>query len=122
MVHVGIDLHGTLITDHPEEVPEHALRELTSAMQAVRGRLKLYACTGNDLGFLERKLPHDVLALLDGAVLETGCVTSDLTDERVLVAPAVVARVKELEAQLRTRNFDWVYKFARRLALSLIHI
>ena len=116
MYHVGIDLHGTLITDHPEEVPASALPELLATMRQVRGCIRLYACTGNDLGFLRRKLPSEVMGLLDGAVLETGCVVSDLKTETVLVDEPTQAGTKELERGLRDRGFEWVYKFARRLA------
>ena len=116
MLHAGIDLHGTLITDHPEEVPARAVPRLLETMEQVRGRVRLYACTGNDLGFLRRKLPDDVMSRLDGAVLETGCVMSDLCTETVLVAPEVLAEIKRLETELRDKHFEWVYKFARRLA------
>jgi hypothetical protein len=116
MLHVGIDLHGTLITDHPEEVSARALPRLLAAMSALRGRARLYACTGNDLGFIQRKLPAEVLALLDGAVLETGCVASDLAVETVLVDEPALARIRRLEQDLRECRFDWLYKFARRLA------
>ena len=116
MLHVGIDLHGTLIGDHPEEVSAQALPRLLEAMRALRHRVRLYACTGNDLGFLRRKLPVEVLSLLDGAVLETGCVGSDLETETVLVDAQALATIRALEADLRTRHFPWVYKFARRLA------
>ena len=116
MLHVGIDLHGTLITDHPEQVPPQALPRLLTAMDALGRRARLYVCTGNDLGFLRRKLPPEVMKRLDGAVLETGCVASDLAAETVLVAPEVLAAVKALEQDLRGCRFPWVYKFARRLA------
>ena len=116
MYHVGIDLHGTLITDHPEEVPARVLPKLLAVMRGLSGRVRLYACTGNDLGFLERKLPGEVMGLLDGAVLETGCVVSDIRTETVLVDEAVVVRTKDIESALRERGFGWVYKFARRLA------
>ncbi len=115
MLHVGIDLHGTLITNYPEEVPARALPGLLSAMRELSGRVKLYACTGNDLSFLERKLPQQVMEFLDGAVLETGCVTSDLKTETVLVDEPTLSGVKELEKRLREVRPEWVYKFARRL-------
>jgi len=116
MLHVGIDLHGTLITDHPEEIPERSLPGLLEAMRNLRGKARLYACTGNDLGFLQRKLPAKVMALLNGAVLETGCVASDLSTETVLVESGVLASLKHLEEELRGLELPWVYKFARRLA------
>lgn len=116
ILHAGIDLHGTLITDHPEEVPAGAVGRLLEAMEQVHGRVRLYACTGNDLGFLQRKLPGEVMVRLDGAVLETGCVVSDLRTETVLVEPGTLAEIRRLEAQLHERRFEWVYKFARRLA------
>ena len=98
MLHVGIDLHGTLITDHPEEVSAQALPRLLEAMKALHHRVRLYACTGNDLGFLRRKLPVELLSLLDGAVLETGCVGSDLETETVLVDAQRLATIRALEA------------------------
>ena len=116
MLHVGIDLHGTLITDHSEEVPPTSRPRLLAAMERVKGLARLYVCTGNDLGFLHRKLPTEVLDRMDGAVLETGCVVSDLRTETILVDPLVVRRVKMLEGLLQEKRFEWVYKFARRLA------
>jgi hydroxymethylpyrimidine pyrophosphatase-like HAD family hydrolase len=112
---VGVDLHGTLIEDGEFVRPE-LMERLVLALMAAKGACRLFVCTGNDLSFVRRKVPSAVLALFDGMVLETGCVLSSGQDERVLVGPDVVGRMKELEGMLRAFGDGEVYKFDRRLA------
>jgi hydroxymethylpyrimidine pyrophosphatase-like HAD family hydrolase len=112
---VGVDLHGTLMEDGEYIRPE-LLGGLIAALKSARRVCRLYVCTGNDLSFVKRKIPPDVLGLFDGMVLETGCVLSGGDDERVLVDSGVIGRVKELETRLRGYCDPEAYKFDRRLA------
>ena len=56
MLHIGIDMHGTLISDREERIPPHLVGPLINALRKVResGNAMLYLCTGNDLGFVRR--------------------------------------------------------------------
>ncbi len=113
---IGVDLHGTLMEDG-EYIREDLKKPLIDALNAVRGVYRLYVATGNDLTFVKRKIPGEVLSLFDGLILETGCVLSDGSCEEVLVESEVVSKIKGLESRLRGEGFDWVYKFDRRLAM-----
>jgi hydroxymethylpyrimidine pyrophosphatase-like HAD family hydrolase len=113
--HIGIDLHGTLITNEEflAEGSEEALKEILAAKPE---NIKLYICTGNDLSFLKRKIPG-ILSYFDGAVLETGCVVSeDLENEEIIVTQNIVDQIKELENTLIDCDYPEVYKFGRRLS------
>lgn len=93
-LHIGIDLHGTLITND-EIVPAEAVQPLLAAFGRLHGIAKLYLCTGNDLGFVQRKIPEEVLSHFDSYVLETGCVVSNKSDEKVLASESQVQDDKE---------------------------
>ncbi len=114
-LYVGVDLHGTLLTDR-EILEPGSVQSIETALKNLSGRgIRAVVCTGNDLPFLYRKigllLPH-----FSGAVLETGAVTSpDLRIEQLLVGKATVLAVKALERYLKNCGLPGVYKFARRL-------
>ena len=113
--HIGIDLHGTLITNDEflSEGSEGSLKELLSSKPE---NIRLYVCTGNDLGFIKRKIPG-ILSYFDGAVLETGCVISeDMENEEIIVTQNIVTQIKDLENTLIDCDYPEVYKFARRLS------
>lgn len=113
--HIGIDLHGTLITndEYISEGSEEALKEVLALKPE---NIRLYICTGNDLSFLKRKIP-DILHYFDGAVLETGCVISgNMENEEIIVNQNIVDQIKELELTLIDCDYPEVYKFARRLS------
>ena len=125
MLHIGIDMHGTLITDREERVPTDMVEPLVAALSAVRsnGIAKVYLCTGNDLGFVKRKIAPEVLAQLDGHVLEIGCVISDGETETPVVPGEVAAMMRALERDVHAREFPEVYKFAeRRVIISIFTV
>jgi hydroxymethylpyrimidine pyrophosphatase-like HAD family hydrolase len=115
MYAVGIDLHGTLLEDGEFIRPE-LMSGLLEALRKARRVCRLFICTGNDLLFVRRKVPPDVLSLFDGMVLEHGCVLGSGDEENVLADADTVSDIKALEASLRQFNDVEVYKFARRLA------
>lgn len=118
-LHIGIDMHGTLITDKEERVPAHLVKPLVEALRKARsgGKTKVYLCTGNDLEFVQRKIEHEILDQLDGHILEMGCVVSlDGKTEQLLLTADMASRMRELESRLKAMQFHEVYKFGRRLA------
>jgi len=116
---VGIDLHGTLMEDREYVRPE-LLGRLVEALSRVKSFSRLYVCTGNDLSFVKRKVPAEILSLFDGLVLEHGCVLSFGDDERVQVPAGTVGRVKALEASLKSYDDPELYKFDRRLTSAAL--
>lgn len=108
---VGVDLHGTLL-DGQWRVPP----ELVGPLQTAMARLSVYVCTGNDLGFIHRRLPCELRRALAGYVLETGCVLADGTDERVIVPEPALAPIRELRQHLEQAAFQEVLYLDRRLA------
>lgn len=112
----GIDLHGTLITDE-EILMENSYDKLLKNLKDKSLNIFNYICTGNDLGFIKRKIPAEILKYFDGAILETGCVlTRDFEKEEVLVSSTTLARIKKLEQKLKDYQWTEVYKFAHRLS------
>jgi hydroxymethylpyrimidine pyrophosphatase-like HAD family hydrolase len=112
---IGIDLHGTLMEDE-EYILEELQKPLIDALTCVSGFARLYVATGNDLTFVRRKIPPEVLSVFDKMVLETGCVIGDGISEEVLVDSEEVTRIKEMEERLKWEEYLWVHKFDRRLA------
>ncbi len=112
---IGIDLHGTLL--EPREIfPEELVSPIAQELDKLKGKALLWLCTGNDLSFVEEKIPEPVLEMMDGYVLETGCsVSRDKKTEEVLTTPYEQKMIKELEALLRQMNFPEVKYFGHRL-------
>jgi hydroxymethylpyrimidine pyrophosphatase-like HAD family hydrolase len=114
-IHIGIDLHGTII-NNKEFLAEGSQKKLHDVLVSKPEGIKIYICTGNDLPFVRRKLP-DIFRLFDGAVLETGCVIStDMEKEEIIVPLNIVEKIKALENTLIDCDYPQIYKFARRLA------
>ncbi|MBU0761644.1 MAG: hypothetical protein KKD39_01350 [Candidatus Altiarchaeota archaeon] len=111
---VGIDLHGTLMEDK-EYIREDLKNQLITALNAVKGFCSFYVATGNDLMFVKRKIPDDVLSIFDSLILETGCVLSDGEAEEVLVSGDICDKIRKFEDELKGLRWEWVYKFDRRL-------
>jgi hydroxymethylpyrimidine pyrophosphatase-like HAD family hydrolase len=111
----GIDLHGTLL-DPGWQVPPALRNDLVGALEYIRPVCELFLCTGNDLTFVYDHLGHELPALFDGFVLETGCVVSHGNDEEILVPDDVLSKVKELEMRLQEAHLPGVQYFGRRLA------
>ncbi len=114
-----MDLHGTLLEDR-EYVRTELLPRLAEALSRAKRFSRLYVCTGNDLSFVKRKVPSEILSLFDGLVLEHGCVLSRGDDERVQVPAETVAGVKALEGRLKSYGDPEVYKFDRRLTSAAL--
>ncbi len=112
---IGLDLHGTLLEPgeilRPELVPA-----LIEGLGKLAERAALFLCTGNDLEFVDRKIPADLRDCFHGYVLETGCSWSpDRFQEKVLTTPEEQALIKDLELELKEERFPEVNYFAHRL-------
>ena len=115
VLHVGIDLHGTLLTNDEMMEPGSEAGFEGVLKRLGRSAVAIYVCTGNDLPFLHRRIGR-FLKNIKGAVLETGVVVSrDLRNEELLIDEKTVEAVKSLESYLKSLEFQGVSKFARRL-------
>jgi len=113
---ISIDLHGTLL-DKDENLSQDSEKILVSLLLSKPSCVKIYICTGNDLGFLERKLSKKLLDLFDGVVLETGVIISlDKKNKEVLVTSSVVKEIKAIQESLIDNDYSEIYKFADRMA------
>jgi len=112
---IGIDLHGTLL--EPGEIfPEKLVVPIAKELDRLKSKALLWLCTGNDLSFVQEKIPETVLELMDGYVLETGCVVSrDKKTEEILTTPAEQKTIKELENMLQKMNFPELKYYGHRL-------
>jgi len=112
---VGLDLHGTLLEPgevlRPELVPA-----LIAGLRKLSDRAVLFLCTGNDLEFVDRKIPAELRDCFNGYVLETGCSWSqDRFQEKVLTTSEEVALIQDLELKLKEERFPQINYFAHRL-------
>jgi hypothetical protein len=112
---LGLDLHGTLL-EPGEIIRPELVRPVSGALSKLKGRVSRFLCTGNDLEFVQRKIPAPILAEIDGYVLETGCSLSpDGETEEVLTTAAERETIRGLEAILRGKAFPEINYFAHRL-------
>jgi len=112
---VGIDLHGTML-EPGEKLPEDLVVPIAQELDRLKSKVLLWLCTGNDLSFVEKKVPAPILEMLDGYVLETGCsISRDKRGEEVITSADEQRIIKELEQMLRGMNFPELDYFAHRL-------
>jgi hydroxymethylpyrimidine pyrophosphatase-like HAD family hydrolase len=112
---LGLDLHGTLL-EPGEIIREELVGPVKKGLSRIADRMERFLCTGNDLGFVKRKIPRPILEEIDGCVLETGCsVSPDGEREQVLTTGEERGTMKGLEKLLRDADFPEVNYFAHRL-------
>ncbi|MBN2362727.1 HAD hydrolase family protein [candidate division WOR-3 bacterium] len=112
---LGVDLHGTLL-DENWGIDASLTEEITGLFLELGSNFRIFICSGNDLGFVKDRVPGKIINCLEGLVLETGCVFSDKTTEKVLTEENYANKVKGLEKKLKEMNLGKVKYFARRLS------
>ena len=114
---LGLDLHGTLL-GADERFPLDCLGEMCSLLDELSGRLVAVTCTGNDLTFVKKVLPDELLERLSGFVLETGCTFASSLEgpEEILVDESVVKARRDLEERFKELASPLITRFGRRLA------
>ncbi len=112
---IGIDLHGTLLAPG-EKFADELVVPIARELDRLKSKAVLWLCTGNDLSFVELKVPAPVREMMDGYVLETGCsVSRDQQTEEVITTWEERRTIKELEKLMRSMNFPELNYFAHRL-------
>lgn len=112
---LGLDLHGTLL-EPGEILREEMIEPITTALARLKNKTSRFICTGNDLAFVGKKIPSQILEQIDGHILETGCCSShDKITEQVLTSLEEQKVMSELEILLREQNFPEINYFAHRL-------
>ena len=114
---LGLDLHGTLL-DGSESFPKKNCKDFCLLLDKLSEKLLPMSCTGNDLSFVRKVLPNELLRRLEGFVLETGCTYTSSSDERehLLISERSRRRRDSLEQIIRAKGFDEIRRFGRRLA------
>ena len=116
---IGIDLHGTLL-NRDWSVSEILLPELIDAVNRVRSQAYIFICSGNDFCFTREVLPAPLFNIIDGYILENGCLFSDGNEERLLVNSNQIKIIKFLEKELQKMDLPDLLFFAhRRATISL---
>jgi len=111
---IGIDLHGTLL-DKKEKIDKRFHKPLEHIIRKLKTKAKIYLCTGNDLPFVKEVVPKEIFNLLDGCVLETGCVVSKGGKEIVGTSEKIQKLSQVLKRELEGKRFPEVTEFRRRL-------
>jgi hydroxymethylpyrimidine pyrophosphatase-like HAD family hydrolase len=110
---IGIDLHGTLLNEE-WIIPTGILSELVSILARIHSRCPVYICTGNDLSFTESVLPEKIREIVDGYVLENGCVYYGEKKEELLITPEERILIKALEAELKEKSLPDLLFYGNR--------
>ena len=111
---IGIDLHGTLLDDD-WEIKENIKGKLITSLRSIKNFCSVYICSGNDLTFIKKYIPEEILRSFEGYVLETGCVVSEGNNEEIIIPKDLIKDIKKLENILKDIQFEEVKYFARRL-------
>ncbi|MCL1827716.1 MAG: HAD hydrolase family protein [Candidatus Cloacimonetes bacterium] len=112
---VALDLHGTLL-DEQWKISATQTRELIHLMKSLEGYASFYVCTGNDYDFVEKHLPADILALIDGLVLESGCILYEKRVKTYQVEDKALASAKDLHSFFTGQSYPFVRYFGKREA------
>lgn len=110
---IGIDLHGTLLNKEWVITP-NSLSELIVTLNKIKPVSYIFICSGNDLSFTRKVLPLKLRELIDGFILENGCVFSDGIEERLLITNEQAGLIKKLQQELKYSNLPDVLFFASR--------
>jgi len=112
---IGIDLHGTLLAPG-EKFDQNLVAPIAQELDRLKSKALLWLCTGNDLSFVNLKVPEPVRDMMDGYVLETGCsISRDKKTEQTISTPEEQHTIKKLEKFLKSMNFPELNYFAHRL-------
>jgi hydroxymethylpyrimidine pyrophosphatase-like HAD family hydrolase len=112
---LGLDLHGTLL-EPGEIIRREMISPVCKALEKIKDRVACTICTGNDLEFVKRKVPQQLIEIMEGCVLETGCSASmDWETEEVLTSSDEQENISSLKAFLKEINFPEINYFAHRL-------
>ncbi|MBN1620332.1 hypothetical protein JW890_06385 [candidate division WOR-3 bacterium] len=112
---IGVDLHGTLL-DAGWKIDEKLAQKISDIFLSLNDRFRIFICSGNDLEFVKKHVSKKILEAVEGLVLETGCVYSDKTSEKVILSEEIIFSVKELQKELKKADLGSIKYFARRLA------
>ncbi len=112
---IAIDLHGTLI-DQNWHFPSQLINEFSTLYYKLNESFDFYICTGNNLDFVIRYLPDEILSLFKGFILETGGVFSDGVSERLLIEPSLIKDIEKLKKEIEKQEFGFIKYFAERKA------
>ena len=111
---IGIDLHGTLL-DEKWQIKPIFEKQLITELNSLKKFCKIYICSGNDLTFIKKHLSSELRRYFDGYILETGCVFSDGTTEKIIIPENLIKVIKVIESKLKLSNIKEIKYFARRL-------
>ncbi len=111
---IGIDLHGTLLNKN-WTIEEAEYKKLISNITVLKNKAQFYICSGNNSGFLLDYLPLELLEIMDGFVLETGCVLYSQGSSQILTSIQQQKIMRELKNKLAGEDLPDFLFFADRL-------
>ena len=110
---IAIDLHGTLL-DADWKIEKELLDELIVLIETMSSDANFYVCTGNDYSFVQKYIPTEVLNLLSGYVLESGCIVHNHSQKIFVTNQILMDKLKELEEYLKSKEYPFIKSFAKR--------
>lgn len=114
---LAIDLHGTLLNKSWQIENQN---ELKSLLKKVSHFCKIYICTGNNFSFVQKYIPTDILNLIDGFILETGCIISEDNSKKILIPENTINTIKTVEKFLKNNLvYDLKYFAERTTTISI---
>ena len=110
---VALDLHGTLL-DEKWEIPSRLQKELINLLNDLSPVVEFYICTGNDYSFVEKHIPGEVIKLIDGFILETGCIVYSNGVKEYRTPEKTRKEAEALKHYLSKKNYPFVKYFGER--------
>ena len=112
---IALDLHGTLL-DVNWKITTGNRELLLGLLNDMSPYVDFYICTGNDYSFVEKYVDKDILNLIHGFVLESGCLAYKSSQKTVLTDESTTRKTKELEEYLKSLKLPFIKYFAKREA------
>ena len=110
---IAIDLHGTLLNDH-WEIPLELQKVFVNLLIELSSIVEFYICTGNDYNFIEKHLPSDIIKLIDGFILETGCIVYCKGTKEYKTEKKTRKEANELKYFFKEKNYPFIKYLGER--------
>ena len=106
---IALDLHGTLL-DLNWKIKPDLENDLKNVLTNLIPNVDFYICTGNNFSFVEKYVPKDIFDLINGFILETGCILN----QTILTDHEIISKINILKDYLIKKQYPFIKFFADR--------